>query len=193
MEIEINIPPKLYPLSQPYRYKVLHGGRGSAKSWSIARLLLVKSCQKKIRVLCTREIMKSLKDSVYKLLEDQINMLGLAPYFYLTRESITCKLTGSEFLFCGLAETSVDSIKSYENIDICWIEEAQSISQRSWDILRPTIRATGSEIWISFNPHLKDDPIYNFFITNGHIIPPQDLFIQQMNWRDNPYFGPEPP
>lgn len=165
------------------RGKILHGGRGSAKSWSIARLLVIRAYSSRVRILCTREFQSSIKDSVHRLLSDQIYLLGLQHEFDIQRDSIKCRRTGSEFLFKGLRH-SIQEIKSTEGIDICWVEEAQSCSLESWQILRPTIRKDGSEIWVSFNPDQDTDPTFGLVKR-----PPPDWIVRQVNWQDNPFFG----
>ena len=185
-ELKINIPEKLAFLFTPHRFKVAYGGRGSAKSWSIVRALIVKSLEKKTRILCTREVQRSLRDSVHRLISDQIEILGLGKYFDITRDEIRCIRTGSAFLFAGLASNTVESIKSYEGVDIVWVEEGQVVSERSWKILIPTIRNPNSEIWISCNPELKDDPTYIRFIRDAHLLP--DCISVLVNYEDNPHF-----
>lgn len=180
-EKKLSFAPKFKPLFKPIRYKVFHGGRGGAKSWGIARALVVMAASKKLRVLCTREVQNSIKDSVHKLLKDQIEMLGLNPWFRITNESIT-SASGSEFLFKGLRFDPL-GIKSTEGVDICWVEEAQSVSSDSWAILIPTIRKEGSEIWVTFNPGEEQDPTYQRFIVN----PPDDSITVEVNYYDNPY------
>lgn len=176
-------PSKLEFLFKPARYKVLHGGRGSAKSWGIARALLIQAAQRPLRVLCTREVQKSIKDSVHRLLSDQIQALGLG-WFYEILETEIRGPNGSLFLFAGLAQHTVESIKSYEGVDRVWIEEAQVVTKRSWDVLLPTIRKEGSEVWLSLNPDMETDETYQRFVSN----PPPDAVVVQMNWRDNPWF-----
>lgn len=185
-EIDAQFPDKLAFLFEPARYKVAHGGRGSAKSWGFARALLIQAAQKPLRVLCTREVQRSIKDSVHKLLSDQIEGLGLGKLYDILATEIRCK-NGSEFIFAGLSTQTVESIKSFEGIDIVWIEEAQAVSKRSWDVLTPTIRKPGSEIWVSFNPELETDETYRRFV----LTPPAGSVVEQLNWRDNPWFPPE--
>ena len=186
LEINCEIPEKLSFLFEPHRYKVAYGGRGSGKSWSVARVLIVLSLSKKLRILCAREIQKSLKDSVHRLINDQIQKLGLGKYFEVTEREIRCPSTGSQFLFSGLASNTVESIKSFEAVDICWCEEAQVVSEKSWQILIPTIRQEGSEIWLTLNPELASDPTYVRFIKNAHQLP--DCVSRLVNYLDNPYF-----
>ncbi|EGT4310389.1 PBSX family phage terminase large subunit [Cronobacter sakazakii] len=180
-EKKLSFAPKFKPLFKPIRYKVFRGGRGGAKSWGIARALVIMAASKKLRILCTREVQNSIKDSVHKLLKDQIEMLGLNPWFRITNEMIT-SACGSEFLFKGLRFDPL-GIKSTEGVDICWVEEAQSVSADSWDILIPTIRKEGSEIWVSFNPGEETDPTYQRFVVN----PPDNCVTVEVNYYDNPY------
>ena len=182
MTPNIEFPIKLQCLFQPARYKVLWGGRGGAKSWGIARALLVIASSKPIRVLCAREFQTSIRDSVHKLLSDQIQSMGLIEFFEITDRTIRGK-NGSEFNFVGL-KNNVANVKSYEGVDICWVEEAQSVSKRSWDVLIPTIRKEQSEIWISFNPELETDETYQRFIVHQS----QNAIVQKINWSDNPWF-----
>src|SRR5690606_19695553 len=158
-------PSKLKPLFQPYRYKVAYGGRGATKSWGFARALLIQGAQRKLRILCTREVQKSIKDSVHSLLSDQIQAMGLGHIYQVLQTEIR-GVNGTEFLFAGLSTQTVESIKSYEGVDICWVEEARAVSKRSWSILIPTIRKEGSEIWVSFNPELDTDETYVRFVVN---------------------------
>lgn len=179
----LEFPEKLQCLFEPARYKVAHGGRGSAKSWSFARALLALGAQRKLRILCTREVQKSIKDSVHKLLSDQIEAIGLG-WFYQIQNNEIRGANGTEFLFAGLADHTVESIKSYEGVDVVWVEEAHKVSKRSWDILIPTIRKEGSEIWISLNPELETDETYSRFV----IDPPANAVVVQINYSDNPWF-----
>lgn len=180
--LEIKFPPKLKCLFNNKRYKVLYGGRGGAKSWGIARALLIKGTQKPLRILCTREIQRSISDSVLKLLEDQINELGLNDFYTVQKTSIT-GVNGTTFNFEGLRH-NVNSLKSYEGTDICWVEEAVTVSKHSWDVLIPTIRKEGSEIWLSFNPELEEDETYQRFVVD----PPKNTVVAKLTWRDNPWF-----
>jgi phage terminase large subunit len=175
-------PLKLECLFKPSRYKVLYGGRGGAKSWGVARALLIKGAQAPLRVLCAREFQTSIKDSVHKLLCDQIEALGLLGFYEITQTSIRGK-NGSEFSFVGL-KNNVANVKSYEGVDICWVEEAQTTSRMSWNVLIPTIRKELSEIWITFNPELETDETYQRFVLN----PPENCIVQKVNWSDNPWF-----
>ena len=186
-------PEKLAFLFQPARYKVVYGGRGAGRSWNFSRALLLKGINAKLRILCAREIQRTIKDSVHKLLQDQIQLLGVGEHYDITEQTIRGRRlvdgkvvsTGTEFIFSGLASHTVESIKSYEGVDIVWVEEGQSISKRSWDILIPTIRKDDSEIWISFNPELETDPTYERFVKR----PPPGSVVVKMNWRENPWFN----
>lgn len=179
----IEFPDKLEFLFSPARYKVAHGGRGSGKSWGYARALLVMGAEQKLRILCVREVQKSIKDSVHKLLGDQIEAMGLGS-FYEVLETVIRGRNGTEFTFSGLSSQTADSIKSFEGCDVVWAEEAQSISKRSWDILTPTIRKPDSEIWITFNPNLDTDETFVRFVVS----PPPGAVVVQMNYHDNPWF-----
>ena len=182
----IEIPQKLLPLFQPKRYKVIHGGRGSAKSWSVARALVSIGATKPIRVLCARETQKSIQESVHRLLKDQIESLGL-DQFYTIQENKILGTNGTEFTFAGIRQQGVANLKSYEGTDICWVEEAQVVTKKSWDVLIPTIRKPGSEIWVTFNPELDTDETFSRFVVR----PPEESVIIEMNWQDNPWFPPE--
>ena len=177
-------PAKLKCLFEPVnaRYRVLYGGRGGSKSWNIARALLLKGCEKTIRVLCAREYQTSIKDSVHKLLCDQIFNLGIEAHYEITERTIR-GINGTEFIFVGI-KNNTNNVKSIEGIDICWVEEAQSVSPNSWNVLVPTIRKANSEIWISFNPELPTDETWKRFVIN----PPENAVIQKINWSDNPWF-----
>lgn len=181
--MKIQIPEKLEFLFHPARYKVAYGGRGSAKSWSVADALLVLSSSKRVRVLCCREIQDSIKESSHRLLKEQIERLGMSKIFNVTDRSISCTLTGSEFIFEGLFR-NVNRIKSLEGIDICWVEEAEKVTGDSWDILIPTIRKEGSEIWVTFNPQFEDDDTYQRFVA----MPPDGARVVKVNYYDNPWF-----
>lgn len=177
------LPEKLAFLLEPKRYKVAYGGRGSAKSWSFARALIRAAVKNKLRILCAREVQKSIKQSVHTLLSDQIQAMGLGEYFEVLENEIRC-VNGSEISFAGLSTHTVESIKSFEGIDIVWVEEGQTVSKKSWDILIPTIRKPNSEIWVSMNPYLDTDDTYTRFIVN----PPKESVVVKMNYSDNPWF-----
>lgn len=178
-------PDKLDFLFDNHRYKVAYGGRGSGKSWGFARALLIKASKKKepIRILCAREVQRSIKQSVHQLLSDQIQALGIGHLYEVLETEIRGK-NGSHISFTGLANNTVESIKSFEGVDICWVEEAQTVSKRSWDILIPTIRKPDSEIWVSFNPDLDTDDTYQRFVLS----PPSNAKVVKINWSENPWF-----
>lgn len=175
-------PEKLACLFEKSRYKVLFGGRGGAKSWGVARALLILAAKDPLRILCAREFQTSLKDSVHKLLCDQILALGLETFYDVTQATIRGK-NGSEFNFVGL-KNNVANVKSYEGVDICWVEEAQTVSRSSWNTLIPTIRKENSEIWVTFNPELETDETYQRFVIHA----PDNAIVQKINWSDNPWF-----
>jgi phage terminase large subunit len=179
----VQFPAKMQCLFEPHRYKVFHGGRGGAKSWGVARYLLIDGATKPQRFLCTREVQKSIKDSVHKLLGDQIQTMGLGA-FYEVQQSVIKGANGTEFLFSGLSDQTAESIKSFEGVNKVWVEEAQAVSKRSWDILIPTIRTDDSEILITLNPELDSDETYVRFIES----PPTDSVVVQVNYSDNPWF-----
>jgi phage terminase large subunit len=179
----IKFPEALSFLFDNAPYKIAHGGRGSAKSWSFARALLLLGTQKPMRILCAREVQKSIDDSVHMLLKDQIQALGLGDFYQVLRDEIRGK-NGTSFVYSGLAQHTIMTIKSFEGCDVCWVEEGQAVSKRSWDVLRPTIRKPGSEIWISFNPELETDVTYQMFVVN----PPTGAIVRQVNYTDNPWF-----
>jgi phage terminase large subunit len=188
VEVRADFPVKLEPLFRPKRHKVLYGGRGGAKSWGIARALLILAAQRPLRVLCTREVQKSIKDSVHLLLKDQLKALGYEGLFEPLQAEIRGRAgtsaEGSLFLFSGLSDQTIDSIKSFEGVDVVWVEEAHAVTKRSWSILIPTIRKDGSEIWVSFNPELDTDETYVRFVVS----PPPDTVLIPVGWEDNPWF-----
>lgn len=184
VKAKVRFPAKLKCLFVPEksRYRILYGGRGGSKSWNIARALLLKGCEQSIRVLCAREFQTSIKDSVHKLLCDQIYKLELEAHYEITQTTIR-GINGTEFIFVGV-KNNTNNVKSIEGIDICWVEEAQSVSPNSWNVLVPTIRKADSEIWISFNPELPTDETWKRFVLN----PPENSVVQKINWNDNPWF-----
>lgn len=165
-----------------HRYKVVYGGRGGARSWSFARAILLICSKVKTRVLCTREIQASLKDSVHQLMRDQIEKMQLNGFDVTDRE--IRHENGSLILFAGL-RNNVNKIKSMEAVDICWVEEAERVTKKSWRTLIPTIRKKGSEIWVSFNPDQEDDATWQRFIVNK----PPRAWVLKVNGEDNPWFG----
>ena len=182
METNAQFPVKMASLFDKARYKVYYGGRGAGKSHSAAKALLILGAKSQIRVLCAREYQTSIKDSVHKLLCDQIELMNLHGFYEITQSSIRGK-NGTEFAFVGL-KNNVANVKSYEGVDYCWVEEAQTVSRHSWNTLIPTIRKEGSEIWITFNPELETDETYQRFVVR----PPEQAVVQKINWSDNPWF-----
>ncbi len=176
------LPQAFEGLFEPRRYKVFYGGRGAAKSQSFATALLLQASAKPLRVLCARETMRSIADSVHKLLGDKIAELGLSSFYTVEKARIS-GANGSEFIFAGLRHNAA-ALKSYEAVDICWVEEAQSCSRASLEVLIPTIRKEGSELWFSFNPDLETDAIYEMFVGN----PRPDALVVKVNYDDNPWF-----
>lgn len=184
--VDCEFPESLRYLFDQSRYKVAYGGRGSGKSWGFARALLITGAEKPLRILCAREVQKSIKQSVHTLLEDQIQALGLGAFYEVTEAEIRGR-NGTLFSFTGLASHTVESVKSFEGCDRVWVEEAQTVSKKSWDILIPTIRKPGSEIWVSFNPDLDTDDTYQRFVVN----PPPNCITKKVNYSDNPWFPAE--
>lgn len=183
----IDFPAVLRKLFEPYRYKILYGGRGASKSWGIARALLVMGTQKQMRILCAREVMKTIDQSVYQLLLDQIDLLGYGEdgcQFYSHVKNEIRGINGTIITFTGLRAMTAANIKSHEGVDICWVEEGQAVSHTSWKVLIPTIRKLGSEIWTSFNPDLDTDDTYVRFVVNT----PPNSWLCYMIWSDNPWF-----
>ena len=181
-ETNAQFPVKMASLFDKARYKIYYGGRGAGKSHSVAKALLIMGARSPIRVLCAREYQTSIKDSVHKLLCDQIELMNMHSIYEITQNSIRGR-NGSEFAFVGL-KNNVANVKSYEGIDICWVEEAQTVSRMSWNTLIPTIRKEGSEIWVTFNPELETDETYQRFVVK----PPDNAIVQKINWSDNPWF-----
>lgn len=183
MQIEARFPKAFQPLDVPRRYKVMYGGRGSAKSWTVARKLLIRGTEQKLLILCTRELQKSIKQSVHRLLKNQITALGLEN-FYICTDTLIKGINGTEIIFMGIRHNT-DEIKSTEGVDICWIEEAHKLTETSWDIIDPTIRKDGSEIWITYNTRFKHDYIHSIFAVK-RIMP--DAWVAKINYDQNPYF-----
>jgi phage terminase large subunit len=183
MSVEIDIPEAFDGLAEECRYYVYYGGRGSSKSHSIARYLICMALRKTTKILCARELQNSIIESVYSLLKGIIVEYNLYEWFIMKNASIECTCNGSVFFFKGLCH-NIESVKSTEGIDICWIEEADKVSQNSWDTLIPTIRKPNSKIIITFNPTHEDDPVYQMFVVTGQ----PDMVIKKVNYDDNPYF-----
>ncbi|HEX5508935.1 MAG TPA: PBSX family phage terminase large subunit [Pseudolabrys sp.] len=190
MTLRVNFPAKTAFLFEPHRFKCLYGGRGSSKSWSFARALIILGRRRKLFIVCAREIQHSIKESVHKLIADQIAELGYGD-FYRIKENEIEGVNGTKFAFVGI-RNNVASIKSMEAIDIFAVFEAAMVSANSWDVVLPTVRRDppygpfdqGSEIWVEFNPELETDETYKRFVLD----PPTDCVSVEMNWNDNPFF-----
>lgn len=181
--IKLQTPRVFKPLLEYSRYKGAHGGRGSGKSHFFAELLIEQCLLETTSAVCVREIQKSLAQSVKKLLEVKIEAMGVGHLFEI-QESIIKAPHGGRIIFNGLQNHTADSIKSLEGYDIAWVEEAQSLSQRSLDLLRPTIRKPGSEIWFSWNPNKASDPVDALLRGDS---PPPDAIVVEANYQDNPW------
>jgi phage terminase large subunit len=168
------------------RYKVYWGGRGAAKSWAFAEALIRLAAALPLRILCLREFQKSIKESSHRILRDTITRLGMDAWFNVTNDSITSR-NGAEFIFKG-AFNQLNSLRSTEGIDICWIEEAHSISEATWRVLIPTIRKVGSEIWVSFNMDDENDATYRRLVATKR----PDAIVHHINYDQNPYFRESP-
>jgi phage terminase large subunit len=181
--VKIDYPEVFTPLLGSARFKGAHGGRGSGKSWQYALMVVLRMMGAEARIVCLREVQKSIKDSVKQLIEDIIEHHGWLELFEFTEQEIRGP-HGSVCIFRGLQNHTAASIKSLEGFDVAWVEEAQTITQRSLDLLTPTIRAEGSELWFSWNPTSRLDPIDKML----RRYPPDDSIIIEANWRDNPWF-----
>jgi len=204
--VDVWFPPKMKFLFAPSRYKVAYGGRGSAKSWSIARALLLIGKQPDllwsgwseqygrdgVRILCYRETMRSIEESVHQLLTDQIRLLQLGDFYRIQQKNIV-GANGTEFFFAGVRQ-SVDNLKSYEGVHLAWGSQSEAMSKRSLNVVFPTLRRDitigekkyGSELWFDFNPEFEDDEIYKLFAVEANR--PQDSQVTFINWHDNPFF-----
>lgn len=190
--MKIRIPRKFQPLFKPKRFKIFYGGRGGAKTVSFSKILLSIAAEEKKRVLCLREFMNSINDSVHSSLENEVENIGLSDFYKVDKNKITGE-NGSLFRYAGLAR-NIASIKSKDSFDIAWIEEGETVSQKSLDFLIPTIRRNDSEIWISFNPDKEDAPIYKTFVlpfldtinAKGYYEDDRTLVVKT-NLADNPF------
>jgi len=180
-----DLPEKLYPFAtKKKRYKIAYGGRGGGKTETFARLLILKSFEHDKRILCCREVQRSINDSVYQVLKDIITEQDLQHKFTFTQNAITNNESGAEFIFAGLLNHTIDSLKSIKGILYCWVEESQSVSNNSWRVLIPTIREPNSEIWISFNRKRRNDPVWEKLCRH----PSADTMLVYINYYDNGYF-----
>jgi phage terminase large subunit len=171
-------------LTQGPRYTIFHGGRGSAKSMSVATALVLRAASAPLRILCFREIQESIDESVKAIIEQRIKDAGLEYFFNITKREIAGQ-NGSKFIFRGLSDETNDSIKSLNDIDIAWGEEGQAISKDSLQKFLPTIRKDTSEIWFTLNPELDTDPVYTTFIQKR----PANARIIEVNWDRNPFWN----
>lgn len=169
---------------QPARNRVLYGGRASSKSWDAAGFAIYLANEYKLRFLCARQIQNKIEESVYTLLKTQINRFGLQANFTILKNKIINNVTGSEFVFYGLWR-NIEEIKSLEGIDVCWIEEAHSLTAKQWEILEPTVRKDYSQFWILFNPDLISDFVYQNFVVNT----PPDTVKRHINYLENPFLS----
>jgi phage terminase large subunit len=183
LAIEAELPEWAAKLSEPARYKIMYGGRGGGKSWTIARALLLDGLANPGRILCARETMKSMADSVHEVLSKQIESMNLGGRYEVMANEIRGIGVDTQFGYAGLRTQGITNIKSWEGARRCWVEEAQVVSKKSWEVLTPTIRAKGSEIWIGLNPELDTDYTYTEFVLN----PQPDSIVIPVNWRDNPW------
>ena len=177
-----------HDLFTPKRYKIFYGGRAGTKSWDFAGALLLQGTQRKMFNVCGREVQNSIKQSVHRLLKNRIQEDDTLQAFYEVQDQKIVGKNGTEFIFVGLRQQSVDNLKSLEGCDVLWIEEGQTLSQRSLEVIIPTIRKKGSEIWISFNPKYETDPVWKLTTT----LTPENSIVRKVSWRDNPWFKDTP-
>ncbi len=187
-ELTIITPRAFLPLLQPARYKGIHGGRGSGKSNFFAEMLIERCIMQKTDAVCIRENQKSLDQSVKKLLESKIVAMGVGQYFEVQDSKIKCPF-GGIIIFQGMQNHTAESIKSLDGFHIAWVEEAQTMSQKSLELLRPTMREAESELWFSWNPRLATDPVDQ--LLRGEHLPPRALVVEA-NYPDNPWFMDTP-
>lgn len=187
--LDITFGAKFLRLFEPAQYKAFFGGRGSGKSHAVATALVIIAARSTKRIVCARQYQNSLRDSSKELIEIKIRELGLEDQFLILEREIIHKVTQSRFTFIGL-DRNPGSTKSLEGADICWVEEAGTINAKSMEILIPTIRKRGSEIWWTWNPEQNDDPVDEFFRGKGDpkFTPPPKSIIVRVGIEDNPWF-----
>jgi phage terminase large subunit len=186
-QLNIQTPPWALPLLEPKRYKGAHGGRGSGKSHFFGELAIEKMIMDPdTSIVCIREIQRSLKFSAKKLLENKIRKLGVMHLFDITQIEIRRKEGTGIIIFQGMQDHTADSIKSLEDFDVAWVEEAQGLSARSLKLLRPTIRNPNSELWFSWNPDLPEDPV-DSLLRGPNALPPSEATVVEVNFGDNPF------
>ncbi len=187
--LNAEVPRALVPLLSPYRYKGAFGGRGGAKSHFFAEQIILKCYAAATRVVCIREVQQTIKDSVRQLLVNKIQKLGLGQAFECLETEIRgikgTPAEGSLIVFKGMQSYNAENIKSLEDFDIAWVEEAQTLSENSLKLLRPTIRKDGSELWFSWNPRHETDAVDKFFRGGAKR---SSMLAVQVNWHDNPWF-----
>ena len=185
MSVTVSMPVWAAKLRRPARYKVMYGGRGGAKSWSVAAQLLLDAYDKPMRIVCAREVQKSIGESSKQLLDDWIKRFGMEGFFE-SRQQYIRGANGSYFFFRGMSQSyrTAEQAKSLEDVDRLWFEEAQTMSRRSWEIIRPTLRKQDSEIWLTFNPRYRSDPAYHDFVVR----PFDDAVVINVNYDANPWF-----
>jgi len=181
-EVIHKLPPAFKRIIEPARIKVFYGGRGSGKSETVARYLLLRGWEEPMNILCCREFQTSIKQSVHSLLAALVEQMQMSG-FYKVMETEIRGANGTRFTFAGL-KMNVANIKSMHNIKLCWCEEAQTLSENSINVLLPTIRAEGSEVLFTMNPILPTDPAYVRFVLN----PPSDSIVVKVNYDQNPFF-----
>lgn len=186
VEHDIVIPSWAEEWMKPARYKVAYGGRGGGKSWTYGGLLLLEGTQRPLRVACVREVQKSIQDSSKHVIENWIERAGLQGFYQVTRDWIRGK-NGTYFFFRGMSTATQEQIRGLEDVDRVWVEEAQRLSKRSQEILYPTVRKPGSEIWMSFNPRYRSDPAYKDFVVEGR----PNAIAKLINYDSNPWFPAE--
>lgn len=198
--LQRQVPRKLIPLLEPMRYKAAYGGRAGTKSHFFAGEVVIRAYCTRARIVCIREVQNSLKDSVRQLIIDKIKAFDLEDCFDVLDAEIRGRkgtpAEGSLIIFRGMQAYNSQTIKSLEDFDVAWVEEAQTLSDVSWRVLRPTIRKPGSEIWCSWNPRFDSDPVDHFFRGNdprkqGKWKKPDNAIIVEVNWYDNPWLSPE--
>lgn len=187
--MRVQFPDKVQPIFTPAPYKVIYGGRGKAASWSFARAALILGAHRKLFIVCAREVQRSIKDSMHRVIADQAAQIGLAKAYEVLDTEIRGR-NGTVFSFTGL--NNIDSVRSTEGIDILWVMEANHVPKSKWNVLLPTVRRDppfgpfkqGSEIWVDFNPELTSDDTYQMFVVD----PPGGALVIEMNYKDNPFF-----
>ena len=184
--LRVEVIERFEPLLHPKRYKGLWSGRGAGKSHFFAEQVVIGALQGK-RIVCLREVQNSIKESVKQLITDKIIQFGLDSQFTILEQEIRAPRDG-QIIFKGLQSFNAANIKSLEGFDIAWVEEAQTLSQHSLDLLRPTIRKQGSELWFSWNPRYKTDAVDKFFRSDKR----EDAICIKTGWQDNPYFKSSP-